>query len=294
MELHQLRAFLSVRDTGSATAAAARLGVQQSTVSAAIRALEQELAAQLFHRVGRGMSPTPAGHALVGPARRILRDCEQAGETLAAAGRGGRLELAALSTVVSGPFSSLVSAWLGAAPGRAVRVHDLAREDAVAEVLTGGTAEIVCTRLPLSPPVDGALTVLPIGSWEWRVAFPPRSGAVPEGAVTMRELSAVPTVLVAPGRNSALERATARTPLSAAVVADQREARTSLMLAGVGATIVGPRLAVDAAAAGAHVRPLDPPFTQSVGLVFDPVRLSPVARGFVAAAGEFDEGGAGG
>ncbi|MBE1536815.1 LysR family transcriptional regulator [Actinomadura algeriensis] len=294
MELHQLRAFLGVRDTGSATAAAARLGVRQSTVSAAIRALEQELAAQLFHRVGRGMSPTPAGHALVGPARRILRDCGQAGETLAAARRGGQLELAALSTVVSGPFSSLVSTWLGAAPGRAVRVRDLDREDAVAEVLIGGTAEIVCTRLPVSPPVDGALTVLPIGSWGWRVAFPPNSETVPEGAVTMRELSAVPTVLVAAGRNSSLERATARTPLSAAVVADQREARTSLMLAGVGATIVGPRLAVDAAAAGAHVRPLDPPFTQSVGLVFDPARLSPVARGFIAAAGDSDEGGAGG
>ncbi|MEU8308116.1 LysR family transcriptional regulator [Actinomadura sp. NPDC048955] len=294
MELHQLRAFLSVRDTGSATAAAARLGVRQSTVSAAIRALEQELGAQLFHRAGRGMSPTPAGHALVGPARRILRDCGQAGEILAAAGRGGRLELAALSPVVGGPFSALVSAWLRAAPGRAVRVHDLDREDAVADVLTGGTAEIVCTRLPVSPPVAGTLTVLPIGSWGLRVAFPPGSEAVPEGAVTMRELSAVPTVLVAAGRNSSLERAAARTPLSAAVVADQREARTSLMLAGVGATIVGPRLAADAAAAGAHVRPLDPPFTQSVGLVFDPARLSPVARGFVAAAGEVDEGGAGG
>ena len=110
----------------------------------------------------------------------------------------------------------------------------------------------------------------------------------------MRELSAVPTVLVAAGRNSALERATALTPLSAAVVADQREARTALMLAGVGATIVGPRLAVDAAAAGAHVRPLDPPFTQSVGLVFDPARLSPLGREFVAAAGELDEGDAGG
>ena len=292
MELYQLRAFLAVRDTGSATAAAARLGVQQSTVSAAIRALEQELSAQLFHRAGRGMTPTPAGHALVGPARRILRGCEQAGELSAARGQTGRLELAALSTVVAGPFSALVASWLGAAPGRAVRVHDLPREDAVAEVLAAGTAEVVCTRLPVSPPVDGALSVVPVGSWTWRVAFPPGSDDVPDGAVTMRELASVPTVLVAAGGSSALERAAARTPLSAAVVADQREARTSLMLAGVGATIVGPRLAADAEAAGARVRPLDPPFTQSVGLVYDPVRLSPLARGFVEAAAQADQGGA--
>lgn len=294
MELHQLRAFLSVRETGSATAAAARLGVQQSTVSAAVRALEQELGAQLFHRLGRGMTPTPAGHALVGPARRILRDAGQAAETIRPADQVGRLELAALATVVTGPFTDLVARWLGAAPGRAVRVHDLHREEDAVDLLLNGTAEVVCTRLPFSVPAGEQLTAVPLGAWEWQVAFPPDSPDAPSGPVSMPDLAEVPMVLVAPGRRSALERATARTRLATAVVADQREARTALMLAGVGATIVGPTLAADAESAGATVRPIEPSFRQEIGLVYDGATLSPLARSFVESIGQLDEGPAGG
>ncbi|WP_122817798.1 LysR family transcriptional regulator [Nocardioides pantholopis] len=288
MEVHQLRAFLTVRDTGSATAAAARLGVRQSTVSAAIRSLEHDLGAQLFHRVGRGMTPTPAGRALVGSARRILRDCDQAAELLSSTGQRGRLELAALSTVVSGPLSDQVARWLDSAPGRTVQVHDLAREESAVEVLLNGTAEVVCTRLPLAVPTDERLEQIEIGAWGWQVAFPP--GTEPptqesaQESVSMGELAGVPMLLVAPGRHSALERATTRTPLTVAVVADQREARTSLMLAGVGATIVGPRLAAEARDAGAPVRDLSPSYDQRVGLVYDAEALSPLARSFVDAA----------
>lgn len=292
MEVHQLRAFLTVRDTGSATAAAARLGLRQSTVSAAIRTLEHDLGAQLFHRVGRGMTPTPAGRALVGSARRILRDCDQAAELLSSTGQSGRLELAALSTVVSGPLSDLVARWLDGAPGRTVQVHDLAREESAVELLLNGTAEVVCTRLPLAVPTDERLEQIEIGAWGWQVAFPPgteppaqesaRTSA--QDSVSMGELAGVPMLLVAPGRHSALERATTRTPLTVAVVADQREARTSLMLAGVGATIVGPRLAAEARAAGAPVRNLAPSYDQRVGLVYDAEALSPLARSFVDAA----------
>src|SRR5271166_5962875 len=61
--LTQLTAFLAVVRRGSVTAAANELVVTQPSVSAAVSALERELAVQLTERVGRTLTPTAAGQA---------------------------------------------------------------------------------------------------------------------------------------------------------------------------------------------------------------------------------------
>jgi hypothetical protein len=111
--------------------------------------------------------------------------------------------------------------------------------------------------------------------------------------VRLAELADVPSVLITPGRRSPLQRATRRTPLAVAAVADQREARTAMMLAGVGPTIVGPEHAAQASAAGSAVRPLEPSFSQVVVALFDPAALSPVARSFVETLRDLHQGDAG-
>lgn len=62
--LHQLRCFLAAYESGSLTAAAARLGHAQPSVSEQVRILERSLGARLFQRVGRGLIPTEAAHEL--------------------------------------------------------------------------------------------------------------------------------------------------------------------------------------------------------------------------------------
>ena len=54
-----LRVFLAVVRAGSFTEAARRLGVEQSTVSRRVAALERNLAAHLFDRTPRGLRNTP-------------------------------------------------------------------------------------------------------------------------------------------------------------------------------------------------------------------------------------------
>ena len=63
MDDRRLRYFLAVVDEGSVTRAAARLRVAQPSLSQALRAFEEELGAQLFHRVGRGLRLSAAGEA---------------------------------------------------------------------------------------------------------------------------------------------------------------------------------------------------------------------------------------
>lgn len=63
--LNDLFAFVSVAREGSFTRAAAVLGVTQSALSQAIKALEERLEIRLLTRTTRSVSPTPAGVRLL-------------------------------------------------------------------------------------------------------------------------------------------------------------------------------------------------------------------------------------
>jgi DNA-binding transcriptional LysR family regulator len=70
-DLNDLAAFLAVAREGSFTRAAARLGVSQSALSQALRALEARLGLRLLTRTTRSVAPTEAGERLLqtlGPA----------------------------------------------------------------------------------------------------------------------------------------------------------------------------------------------------------------------------------
>jgi DNA-binding transcriptional LysR family regulator len=82
VELRHLEYFLAVVEEGSFTRAAARLYMVQSSLSAALLALERELGTDLFIRGRRGTQLTDAGRALVEPARTTLADAERARESV--------------------------------------------------------------------------------------------------------------------------------------------------------------------------------------------------------------------
>ncbi len=64
MDLDLIRTFLAVYRAGSLTAAAPQMGLSQPTVTARIRALEDELGQQLFRRLPRGVQPTTVADEL--------------------------------------------------------------------------------------------------------------------------------------------------------------------------------------------------------------------------------------
>jgi LysR family transcriptional regulator, hydrogen peroxide-inducible genes activator len=78
MELHQLRYFCSVVETGSFTKAAEQEGVTQPSLSQQIRRLEQSMGADLFVRQSRTIRLTHAGTVLYPYAQEILRQSKRA------------------------------------------------------------------------------------------------------------------------------------------------------------------------------------------------------------------------
>jgi DNA-binding transcriptional LysR family regulator len=78
MELRQMEYFVALADEQQFTRAASVCGVTQSGLSAAIRALEEEMGASLFVRSTRRVSPTDAGTALLPFAREMLAQSAKA------------------------------------------------------------------------------------------------------------------------------------------------------------------------------------------------------------------------
>jgi DNA-binding transcriptional LysR family regulator len=78
--LDQLRVLTTVVDEGSFSAAARKLQRVQSAVSAAMANLEDQLAVPLWDRTQRAATLTPAGHAVLGAARRVLAEVDDLGK----------------------------------------------------------------------------------------------------------------------------------------------------------------------------------------------------------------------
>src|SRR5512146_1483649 len=92
MEVHQLRYFCAVAETGSFTRAAEREQVAQPSLSQQIMKLEEELGVRLFDRLGRSVRLTDLGQIFLPRARAILLELKAAKE-----------EVAERQSTVSGP-----------------------------------------------------------------------------------------------------------------------------------------------------------------------------------------------
>ena len=83
MDVTQARTFLEIAESGSFIAAAERLHVTQTAVSARVRALEDLLGRRLFVRNKAGARLTPAGERLVRHATTMVQVWERARQQVA-------------------------------------------------------------------------------------------------------------------------------------------------------------------------------------------------------------------
>lgn len=82
MEYKQLISFVTVAKLGSFTKTAEKLSYAQSTVSAHIQSLEEELSTVLFERLGRRVSLTREGKKLLFYAEQIIKLNDEAREII--------------------------------------------------------------------------------------------------------------------------------------------------------------------------------------------------------------------
>lgn len=156
MTLTQLQTFLAVADAGSVRAAAERLNVTQSAVSAALAALQRSLGLRLVAPHGRGVQLTPAGEAYATYARRALGLLETA--HVAALGDpepgAGPVRLAAVTTAGEQLAPRLLASFRSAYPQARLSL-EVGNRDRVAALLDSREVDLVISGRPS----DGAETV---------------------------------------------------------------------------------------------------------------------------------------
>lgn len=159
MDIDQARTFLAITAHGSFLEAAHRLHLTQSTVSARIRRLEDELGVRLFVRKRAGASLTPAGRRFLQHAKRLVLTAEQARDEVGLPGRfrsslhvGGRIAL----------WEGFLPAWVGwlrrTANDVAVR-SEIGFEEDLMRRLVEGTLDLA---LMYTPTHSAGLVVEPL------------------------------------------------------------------------------------------------------------------------------------
>jgi DNA-binding transcriptional LysR family regulator len=280
--------FVAVADHGSFTAAAKALFVSQPALSLAVKELEAELGTGLFHRLGRQVVLTPAGEALIGPARQALRDIETGRAAVAAVIglESGSLTLGCLPTLAVDPMAGLIGRFRQAHPG--IRIDLAAPEDTadLLDLLRSGRCELGIAGTDDRPSdLQGQVV-----AEQLLLAILPPGSPVPAGPRALGGLEDMPLVATPQGTSSRqlLEEGFAETGAmpSVAVVTAQRDAILPLVLAGAGAALVPEALAEVAALLGAAVVRPDPPITRQVSVLHRPGPLAPAAQRFLGLAVE--------
>jgi DNA-binding transcriptional LysR family regulator len=124
MDFKQLRAFLTVADTGNVTRAAQLLNLVQPAVSRQLRLLEADMGVALFGRERHGMRLTDAGQALLVYARRAMLELERARAEIGGASEGisGLVAIGLLPSTCDMISSALVTAVAAQYPGIRLRI----------------------------------------------------------------------------------------------------------------------------------------------------------------------------
>ncbi|MGE4532784.1 MULTISPECIES: LysR family transcriptional regulator [Halomonas] len=197
MDTQSLQAFLAVAESGSFSRAAEQLHLTQPAVSKRIAALESQIDARLFDRIGRRVGLTEAGRVLLPRARQILVMVDDSRRALSnlEGSVAGSLTLATSHHIGLHRLPPLLRRYTREHPEVRLDLHFLDSEEAYQGVLDGALEMAVVT---LAPHPDPQLLAVPV--WIDRLCFvcAPDHPLARRGRLALAELCAFDAVLPGP------------------------------------------------------------------------------------------------
>lgn len=152
MDIPNLNAFIAVADTRSFSVAAEHLYLTQPAISKRISALEAELDIQLFDRIGRKVTLTEAGVALLTRARNILQQVEDSKRAIQnlSGHIAGKLSVGTSHHIGLHRLPPVLRAFTHAYPEVELDLHFMDSEEAC-HAIEHGDLELGIVTLPLQP-----------------------------------------------------------------------------------------------------------------------------------------------
>lgn len=192
--LRQLQFFVAAAEQGSVSGAARALSISQSSVTEAIRALEDDLGVALFDRQARGIDITHKGSAFLRHARQILADVATARTTFKdeAETATGRLSLGVTSLVAGYVLSDILSRFRRAFPQVELNVIE-DNGDYLQHLLIGGELD-VAVLLTSSVKDRMALHVETLLVSPYRLWLPLAHPLAQQEAIALDELAGQPLI----------------------------------------------------------------------------------------------------
>ena len=208
LDLVKLRTLVTIRESGSMTAAAVALGYTTGAVSQQMATLERSVKAELVTRVGRRAQLTDAGHLLADHAVGLLSLARRTEQALA--GLPGRPQ----ARVLIGVFGTAAAALLPRAlvrvreqcPGVSLRSVEVDVDDATSAVAAGRVDLAFGVDYPQAPIPRAADVALLVLATERFAMATPAGRPAPEGPSMLREFAGEPWIL--PPAHTAYGRAT--------------------------------------------------------------------------------------
>lgn len=133
IEVRQARYFVAVAEELHFGRAAARLAMSQPPLSQAIRQLERQLGVELLVRSSRSVKLTETGRLFLTECRSLILAAERAGDAAlgAAAGRQGRLRIAAVASAFTTVLPEIFERLRRARPQVDLRIREIDTQHAV-------------------------------------------------------------------------------------------------------------------------------------------------------------------
>jgi LysR family hydrogen peroxide-inducible transcriptional activator len=150
MELHQLRYFVAVAQTGNFSRAAERCHVSQPSLSQQILKLERHLRQPLLNRLGRRAVLTDAGRLLLDSARAILAAVDDTERQLREGdcAQGGHLTVGAIPTIAPYLLPPTLEGFAQRYPSVELIVQEDVTRNLVAAVVEG-EVDLAVVALPI-------------------------------------------------------------------------------------------------------------------------------------------------
>lgn len=152
MEINNLQTFVTVAESGSFSQASAQLFLTQPAISKRIAALEVELGTSLFDRIGRKVTLTEAGQALLPRARGILLEVEDSRRAISnlSGHVGGKLSIGTSHHIGLHRLPPVLRQFNKTCPEVELDIHFMDSEEACRAV-EHGDLELGIVTLPLTP-----------------------------------------------------------------------------------------------------------------------------------------------
>lgn len=239
--LRQLQFFVAAAEAGSVSGAARALSISQSSVTEAIRALEDDLGVILFDRQARGLLITHKGSAFLRHARQILSDVSTARSSFKeeAETATGRLSLGVTQLVAGYVLSDILQRFRRAFPQVELNVIEDSGEY-LQHLLIGGELD-VAVLLTSSVRDRLALHVETLLVSPYRLWLPLGHALAQQEAIQLEELAGLPLIqLMVDEIEDSTRRLTDALPVKPQVAFRTRsvEAVRSLVATGAGLAIL--------------------------------------------------------